>query len=46
MNIVLPILFAATLLGLFLRRITRSAYTAMAILILMVIAYVFFKHSS
>lgn len=43
MNIVLPILFAAVLVGLFVRRITRGTYWAMAMFISLVIAYNYFK---
>jgi len=44
MTIILPILFFAACLGLFSRRITTIHWWAMAGVILLVIAYHFFKH--
>ena len=44
MNIVLPIMFAAVFLGLFVKRITRTHWIALASWISLIIAYQFFKH--
>ena len=44
MTIILPILFFATCLGLFAKRITTAHWWAMASVITLVIAYHFFKH--
>ena len=44
MTIILPILFFAACLGLFAKRITTAHWWAMASVIMLVIAYHFFKH--
>ncbi len=44
MTIILPILFFATCLGLFAKRITAAHWSAMALVICLVIAYHFLKH--
>ena len=44
MTIVLPIVFAAACLGLFVRRITAAHWAGLAFWIALVIAYHFVKH--
>ena len=44
MTIVLPIVFAAALMGLFVRRITSAHWAMLAFWIALVIAYHFVKH--
>ena len=44
MTIILPILFFAACLGLFARRVTTAHWWVMAVFILLILAYHFFKH--
>jgi len=44
MNIVLPIVFAAACLGLFVRRITSAHWIGLACWISLIIAWHFLKH--
>ena len=44
MNIVLPIVFAAAILGLFAKRITPVHWVGLTVWISLIIAYHFFKH--
>lgn len=44
MNIVLPIIFCAVFMGLFVKRMTNIHWIAMASVISLVIAFQFLKH--
>ena len=44
MTIILPIIFAAACLGLFVKRITAAHWAAMACFVSLIIAYHFVKH--
>ncbi len=44
MNIVLPIMFFAACMGLFVRRITTAHWVGMACWICLVLAYYYVKH--
>lgn len=43
MNIIVPIFFAAVLMGLFARRMTSPAWAALAVFIFLIIAYQLLK---